>query len=78
MRLIGVGAVGVAVAPLRSQETSGSGVESQLAAKLDERAKQLLQAALRANENSSRNRLRHKLTENSEPCTVFHPSVPTT
>jgi len=76
VKVMGVGAVGLAAGPLKAQESPTAGVESQLAAKLDDRAKQLLASALRSNANSSRGRLRHTLTENSEPCTIFHAEEP--
>ncbi|MDQ2987310.1 MAG: hypothetical protein M3R13_11450 [Armatimonadota bacterium] len=70
-KLVGIGAISVAAAPLKAHESATAAVESQLASKLDERAKGLLASALRSNANASRGRLRHKLAENSEPCFVF-------
>jgi hypothetical protein len=73
---MGDGAIGLAAGPLKAQESPTAGVESQLTAKLDDRAKQLLASALRSNASASRNRLRHTLTENSEPCTIFRAEEP--
>jgi hypothetical protein len=71
-KLLGVGAAGALIRPGAAQETP----KPATAAMLDERAKQLYDAAIRGNLATAQGRLRYKLIENSEPCAVFHVQEP--
>jgi hypothetical protein len=50
-------------------------VEKQLAKPLTDQAKKLLKAAVKNNANSHTERMKFKLPENSEPCTMYVPTV---
>jgi hypothetical protein len=66
-KLLGIAAVGSVIRPHESQEPASP----PTAAKFDERQLALYVAALRGNRSAAASRLRHKLPENSEPCTLF-------
>ena len=51
-----------------------SEVERELAKPLDDRAKKLLKAAVKNSRTASAERLKFKLPENSEPCTMYVPT----
>lgn len=57
----------------QTPEVDTSAVEKQLAKPLSEEAKKLLANAIRANRESSAERLKTKCPENSEPCFSFSP-----
>ncbi len=50
-------------------------IESQLAKPLTPEARDLLKTAVRYGKEAHANRLKMKLPENSEPCTVYVPEV---
>jgi hypothetical protein len=73
------GAAAVASGAALSQERvetppDTSVIEKQLAKPLSGEAKKLLEGAVRNSQNSSKERLKSKLPENSEPCTIYAPS----
>ena len=54
-----------------AQEFNTDGVEKELARPLTPEAKKLLEAALKTIRTSSKDRLKTKLPENSEPCFTY-------
>ena len=66
-KLLGVASMGSLIRIIPNQDIEAP----PTAAKLDERQISLYAGALRANRSAADSRLRHKLPENSEPCTVF-------
>ncbi|HSI72503.1 MAG TPA: hypothetical protein VK934_04950 [Fimbriimonas sp.] len=75
-----VSAASVASGTALSQERTAappdtSVIEKQLAKPLSEHAKKLLEASVRNSQNSSKERLKFKLPENSEPCTTYVPGA---
>ena len=66
-KLLGVASIGSLIRLQTGQETDAP----PTAAKLDEKQMALYADAMRGNRNAASARLRHKLPENSEPCTVF-------
>jgi len=80
--LLGAAAVGLTAlaVPLASAAQNGqdSGMEAidkELAKPLSPEAKKLLKEAIKGIETSSRERLKTKLPENSEPCFSYFPSA---
>jgi hypothetical protein len=71
------GAAAVAAGAAVAQDTKAevpvdtSAVEAQLAKPLSDPAKKLLKGAVRNVANAHKERLKFKLPENSEPCTIF-------
>jgi hypothetical protein len=51
-----------------------SAIEKQLAKPLSDKAKKLLEASVKNSQNASKERLKFKLPENSEPCTIYVPT----
>jgi hypothetical protein len=63
-----------AQSPQENSQVTQEAIEKQLAKGLTPEAKKLLQSAIRGNQAQHTQRLRFKLPENSEPCTVYIPS----
>lgn len=59
------------VTAARGEEAGVQGVETQLAKPLPEGTKKLLEAANKYLDSLTKSRMKHKLPENSEPCTVY-------
>jgi hypothetical protein len=59
--------------PTVAEEEAGE-IEAMLAMPLGDRAKTLLRAAVASNKSSSKERLKTKLPENSEPCVRYIPT----
>ena len=68
--LAGAAAAQVEKVPPKGAAPADS-VEAQLARPLSAEAKRLLEGALKTVENARADRLKFKLPENSEPCTVY-------
>ena len=62
---------GVASAQETPAPVDTSAVEKQLAKPLSDQAKKLLKPAVRNSVNAHTERMKFKLPENSEPCTVY-------
>jgi hypothetical protein len=81
--LIKTGALGLAAAasgaasaqePKEEPKVDTSEIEKQLAKPLSEQAKKLLPGAVTNSRNQHSDRMKFKLPENGEPCTVYIPS----
>jgi hypothetical protein len=67
---------GIALAQGDQPEPVDTGaIEKQLAKPLPEPVRKLLAASIRNSRNASSERLKFKLPENSEPCTIYAPSA---